>query len=42
LQKNYDLAAAKKVSLPKAAIPNKGIGTRRQPKNLPAEGSYKP
>jgi hypothetical protein len=35
-------AAAKRTSLPKAANLNKGIGTRRQPKNLPAEGSYKP
>ena len=31
MQKNKGLAAAKKVSLPKAAIPNKGIGTRRKP-----------
>jgi hypothetical protein len=35
-------AAVKKASLPKAAIPNKGIGTRRQPKEPPTEGSYKP
>ena len=33
-RKNKGLAAARKASLPKAATPNKGNGTRRQPKKL--------
>ena len=42
LQKNKGPAAAKKVSLPKAAIPNKGIGIRRQPKKPPCRRQLPP